>query len=139
MKQQQKQIDQFLLQFSKTEAIPFSVREDFFLRLKEKNGVAFSDVEEAHRLWEQYADANEKRIAYLQKKWTMVANGWRLEHNSEYSLKERIVRFSKRVMTETVERFKRFYQRSQKLAIKKAETAEDLENAVKVARLKSAL
>ena len=139
MKPQQAQIDTFLREFSQLESVPFSVREAFFIRLKAKEGVSPADIAEVQQIISTYADMNDRKLKHLEQKWRAVGNSLNIENQPKFSLKERIVNFTKKVMLEKVERFKSFYQKAQKIELKKVETAEDLENVAEIARLEAAL
>jgi hypothetical protein len=139
MKQQNIGLGEFLTWFSDQEDIPLNVRIDFLEHVKKEGKID----EKAISFVDQYLNKKDsefnKKLSQLSDELVFVRSQLALEQNPKLSNKTRIQASLKKTLNRLTSSFKTKWISFDKKYTQSQESAEELENAAQIARLKAAL
>jgi hypothetical protein len=133
------ELESFLLWFSRLEEVPLQTRRDFFAHVLEVGGLDAKAQQFIDQTLDRLEKRDQKKMSVLQEKINLLDAALKIQEIPELSLKEKIVTGVTEWMNDRVEDFKSVFRAKESRAMKSAESAEEMENAAEIARLKAAL
>lgn len=139
METSQQQIEQLLQWFGEAEEVPLQVRHDFFQHVTKQGGLDQASFDFMAKTIEGISADYDQKLKSAESQWRSVSGALAVQADPKFSLKERVVDFASRLMTNRVTRFKDYFYDLENKKVRQEESAELIENYAKIERLKAAL
>lgn len=139
MKKKVTEFEQFICWFSNLEEVSLQARHDFLAHITEVGYIDEKATEFIENTLGNLEELSQKRQSEWQKYAQIMKNGHAIETNKSYSMRQRMAQNINVWMKEKSTWLKSKFKQKESKAIKVAESAEDIENAANIARLKASL
>ena len=133
------EIEQFLLWFSKIEALPLKTRRDFFAHVMKVGGLDEKAQKFIDNTLEYLDKRDAKKINVLQQKINLMRSASAIQAKPELSIKEKLVKGVTNWMNDKVDNFKSTFYTKEAKKMQTVEFAEKSREISEVEALKAAL
>lgn len=135
----EKQLNEFLQWFSQLEAVPLTVRRDFFKHMNEVGGLDAKAIKFVNETLDRITNQTSTQIENLKQQWVLTASVLKIQAEPALSFKEKIMHYATHLMLWRSERFRNKFQAVESYESQNQEQTEQQLEQDQVAALKASV